>query len=40
LVFDYGKCIRCFCCQEVCPAGAITIEPGWALKWKAKGLRF
>ena len=30
LVFDYGKCIRCFCCQEVCPAGAITIEPGWA----------
>ena len=32
LVFDYGKCIRCFCCQEVCPAGAITIKPGWALK--------
>jgi uncharacterized protein (DUF362 family)/Pyruvate/2-oxoacid:ferredoxin oxidoreductase delta subunit len=32
LVFDYGKCIRCFCCQEVCPAGAITIKPGWILK--------
>ena len=32
LVFDYGKCIRCFCCQEVCPAGAITIKPGWAPK--------
>jgi len=32
LVFDYGKCIRCFCCQEVCPEGAIKIEPGWALK--------
>jgi len=32
LVFDYGKCIRCFCCQEICPEGAITIEPGWALK--------
>jgi uncharacterized protein (DUF362 family)/Pyruvate/2-oxoacid:ferredoxin oxidoreductase delta subunit len=30
--FDYGKCIRCFCCQEVCSEGAITIEPGWALK--------
>jgi uncharacterized protein (DUF362 family)/ferredoxin len=37
--FDYGKCIRCFCCQEVCSEGAITIEPGWALKlasWKSK----
>jgi uncharacterized protein (DUF362 family)/Pyruvate/2-oxoacid:ferredoxin oxidoreductase delta subunit len=32
LIFDYGKCIRCFCCQEVCSEGAITIEPGWALK--------
>jgi uncharacterized protein (DUF362 family)/Pyruvate/2-oxoacid:ferredoxin oxidoreductase delta subunit len=32
LVFDYGKCIRCFCCQEVCPTGAITIKPGWAMK--------
>ena len=34
LVFDYGKCIRCFCCQEVCPEGAISIQPGWALKLK------
>jgi uncharacterized protein (DUF362 family)/Pyruvate/2-oxoacid:ferredoxin oxidoreductase delta subunit len=32
LAFDYGKCIRCFCCQEVCPEGAISIKPGWALK--------
>lgn len=32
LAFDYGRCIRCFCCQEICPEGAITIEPGWALK--------
>jgi uncharacterized protein (DUF362 family)/Pyruvate/2-oxoacid:ferredoxin oxidoreductase delta subunit len=32
LVFDYGKCIRCFCCQEVCPTGAITIKPGWVPK--------
>jgi uncharacterized protein (DUF362 family)/Pyruvate/2-oxoacid:ferredoxin oxidoreductase delta subunit len=31
LVFDYGRCIRCFCCQEVCPEGAIPIKPGWAL---------
>lgn len=35
-VFDYGKCIRCFCCQEVCPEGAITIKPGWALKFMGK----
>jgi len=32
LVFNYGRCIRCFCCQEICPEGAITIKPGWALK--------
>lgn len=32
LAFDYGKCIRCFCCQEICPEGAISIKPGWALK--------
>lgn len=22
----YGRCIRCFCCQEMCPEGAITAE--------------
>ncbi|MHB8280989.1 MAG: 4Fe-4S binding protein [Candidatus Humimicrobiaceae bacterium] len=22
-MFDYKKCIRCFCCSEVCPEGAI-----------------
>lgn len=32
LAFDYGECIRCFCCQEVCSSGAISIKPGWALK--------
>src|SRR4030043_435630 len=31
-IFDYGKCIRCFCCLEVCPEGAISIKQGWALK--------
>ena len=36
LAFDYGKCIRCFCCQEVCPEGAISIQPGWALKFIGK----
>ncbi len=23
---DYQHCIRCYCCQEVCPEGAITIR--------------
>jgi len=36
LVFDYGRCIRCFCCQEVCPEGAITLQPGWALRFIGK----
>lgn len=28
LVFDYDKCIRCYCCLEVCPHGALsTHEP-------------
>ena len=26
--FDYGRCIRCYCCLEICPQGAITtVEP-------------
>ncbi len=24
--YDYGLCIRCYCCQEMCPERAITIE--------------
>jgi len=24
--FYYDSCIRCFCCQELCPEGAITIQ--------------
>ncbi|MGI5892055.1 MAG: DUF362 domain-containing protein [Bacillota bacterium] len=25
-VYNYHKCIRCFCCQELCPQGAIKIK--------------
>ena len=32
LIFNYQQCIRCFCCLEVCPEGAISIKQGWALK--------
>ena len=28
----YGDCINCFCCQELCPEGAITPKQGWLLK--------
>ncbi len=25
-VYDYELCIRCYCCQEMCPDNAITIQ--------------
>lgn len=25
-VHHYGRCIRCFCCQELCPEGAISVK--------------
>ena len=25
---DYNGCIRCYCCQEMCPAGAVTLSRG------------
>lgn len=39
LIFDYGQCIRCFCCLEVCPEGAISIKPGWALRFVGQRLK-
>ena len=29
---DYGRCIRCFCCQELCPHGAIITQQGALLR--------
>lgn len=29
---DYNRCIRCFCCQELCPHNAITTRQGLLLK--------
>ncbi|HBG47188.1 MAG TPA: (4Fe-4S)-binding protein [Deltaproteobacteria bacterium] len=26
---DYNRCIRCYCCQEMCPKGAISPRNGW-----------
>jgi len=28
LAVDVARCIRCFCCHEICPHHAIAIEPG------------
>ncbi len=29
---DYDKCIKCFCCQELCPFGVIKIKSGIVYK--------
>jgi uncharacterized protein (DUF362 family)/NAD-dependent dihydropyrimidine dehydrogenase PreA subunit len=26
---DMDRCIRCYCCQELCPHGAITLDTPW-----------
>lgn len=32
LLIDYKRCIRCFCCQELCPHAALHTEQGLLLK--------
>lgn len=32
LQIDYEHCIRCFCCQELCPHGALTTRQGLLLR--------
>ncbi|MFH2007542.1 MAG: DUF362 domain-containing protein [bacterium] len=29
MTIDLEGCIRCFCCQEICPEEAITVQEGW-----------
>lgn len=36
---DYDKCIRCFCCQELCPFGVIKIKSGLIYKIVHKGAK-
>ena len=31
-VYDYNKCIRCYCCMEICPEAAIIKKNG-RLQW-------
>ncbi len=32
LKIDTRRCIRCFCCQELCPRGAMKTRQGWLQK--------
>jgi uncharacterized protein (DUF362 family)/Pyruvate/2-oxoacid:ferredoxin oxidoreductase delta subunit len=32
VMIDYGRCIRCFCCQELCPHAAISTRQGFLLR--------
>jgi formate hydrogenlyase subunit 6/NADH:ubiquinone oxidoreductase subunit I len=35
-VFDLDNCIRCYCCQEHCPQGAIESRPQILNSWLSK----
>lgn len=32
LIFDYDRCIRCYCCRELCPEGALDVKKGILLR--------
>ncbi len=36
LYFDYSKCIRCYCCHEMCPVKAIEFKPSRLLSFVNK----
>lgn len=33
LHFDYGKCIRCYCCHEMCPVRAVAFRESPLVRW-------
>lgn len=33
VTIDLNKCVRCYCCSEVCPEGAISVGQGWMWKF-------
>ncbi|MCX7038719.1 MAG: DUF362 domain-containing protein [Spirochaetes bacterium] len=40
--YNYSTCIRCYCCQETCPQGAISVRPAplaWLLGGRAERKR-
>jgi ferredoxin len=36
LTIDYHSCIRCFCCRELCPDGALDVVDGILMKYLRK----
>jgi len=30
--YDYAKCIRCYCCQELCPTHAVGLKQPWFVR--------
>lgn len=39
VTIDCERCIACFCCQEMCPQGAIEVSPGLAARLLRVGTR-
>lgn len=37
-VIDYSRCIRCYCCQELCPHDAVKLREGFILRGVRKGI--
>jgi ferredoxin len=31
-VYDYNSCIRCYCCQEMCPNRAVGLKRPWFVR--------
>jgi formate hydrogenlyase subunit 6/NADH:ubiquinone oxidoreductase subunit I len=39
-VIDYSRCIRCYCCQELCPHNAVSLREGFLLRGVRRGIRW
>jgi formate hydrogenlyase subunit 6/NADH:ubiquinone oxidoreductase subunit I len=39
VVINCERCIACFCCQEMCPQGAIEVSAGLAARLFGLGTR-
>ena len=33
VLIDLDKCIRCYCCSEICPEGSVSVGQGWLWKF-------
>jgi ferredoxin len=40
VAFDYDQCIRCYCCVEVCPHGALRAEEPRLGRWLRKLMQY